>query len=113
MMFESGVLRSIGISRLGLLTITAAEHLGVVAAGAASGAATGYAMTRLAMVTVAFAERGRDPGVSVPVVTDWMPVMLMYGVFFVTALLAVAIMTLAFERSPLSSISARETHAVG
>jgi len=113
MAFESGVLRSIGISRLGLLTITAAEHLGVVALGAVAGAAAGYAMTRLVVATVAFAEPGQESAVPASIVTDWTPIWFMYGVFLAMALLAVAVMMLAFERLPLGSLARRETHGIG
>ncbi len=113
MAFESGVLRSIGISRLGLLTITAAEHLGVVALGAAAGAAAGYAMTRLVVATVAFAGPGRESAVPVSIVTDWTPMWFMCGAFFAAALMAVAVMMLAFERLPLSSLARPDTHGIG
>ena len=113
MAFESGVLRSIGISRLGLLTITVAEHLGVVALGAAAGAAAGYAMTRLVVATVAFAGSGRESAVPVSIVTDWTPMWFICGAFFAAALLAVAVMMLAFERLPLSSLARPDTHGIG
>jgi len=113
MAFESGVLRSIGISRFGLLTITAAEHLGIVALGAAAGAMAGYAMTRLVVATVAFTEPGQESAVPASIVTDWTPVWFMYGVFLAMALLAVAAMMLAFERLPLGSLARRETDAIG
>ena len=70
-------------------------------------------MTRLVVATVAFAEPGGESAVPVSIVTDWTPVWFMYGAFFATALLAVAVMMLAFERLPLGSLARRETHAIG
>jgi len=104
---ESAILRAVGLTRLGFLLITATEHAVVVALGAGAGVAAGIVMTRMAVAAASQTEPGREPLPPVLLVTDWVPVGLLYGALAVAALLAVAAMTLAFARFPLGTLGRR------
>ncbi|MBI4307065.1 MAG: hypothetical protein HY678_12165, partial [Chloroflexi bacterium] len=105
---ESAFLRALGLGRLSHVRSIALEQASVAITGLALGTAAGFVMTRLAVDAVSHTESGREVLPPFVIVTEWLPVTLVYAGLAILASALLLRFLRTYARLPLHILTRRE-----